>query len=135
MASRIVPADGWSHRLKPERTPRQLKQSHIDFLKRLPCVCCLMTGVETYGCDPAHIRTTSLMHGKGETGGGRRADDRWCLALCRRHHDQQHNTGSERNFWSMYRIDPFLLALILWGLTGNEYAAVEVIRLHARGGV
>lgn len=131
--ARIVPEGGWGSRLKPERTPRQVKQSHIDFLKKLPCICCLTTGTMEFGCDPAHIRTGSRLHGKEPTGGAERPSDRWCLALCRRHHDQQHSTGSERNFWSMYRIDPFLLALVLWGLTGDDYAAVEAIRLHASG--
>jgi hypothetical protein len=134
MASRVVPEGGWSNRLKPERTPRVLKQSHIDWLKKLPCIACLASGIETFGCDPAHIRSGSRLHGKEMTGGGERPSDRWCLSLCRTHHDQQHSIGSEKNFWSMYRIDPFLLALILWGLTGNDHAAIAVIRLHARGG-
>lgn len=84
--------------------------------------------------DPAHIRTESRLHGKEETGGGRKPSDRWCLPLCRHHHDAQHAAGNELNFWKMFRIDPFLLALVLWGLTGDDHAAVEVIRLHAREG-
>jgi hypothetical protein len=130
MASRIVPEGGWSN-LK-QRAPRERKQSHLAFIGRLPCVACATTGVLQYGCDAAHIRSGSALHGKRETGGAEKPSDRFSLSLCRRHHDQQHS-GSERNFWSIYRIDPFLLALVLWGLTGNEHAAVEVIRLHARG--
>jgi hypothetical protein len=34
-------------------------------------------------------------------------------------------------FWRRYGIDPFLLALTLWGLTGNHWGAVQVLRLHA----
>lgn len=134
MASRIVPEGGWGSRLKPERTPRQLKPSHIAFIKSLPCAGCIAKGIEQLGCDPAHIRTESRLHGKEETGGGRRPSDRWCLPLCRPHHDMQHGMA-EQNFWKMFGIDPFLLALVLWGLTGNEYAAIEAIKLHAHGGV
>lgn len=134
MAARIVPEGGWGSRLKPERTPRVLKASHIAFIKTLPCVCCKATYTETLGCDPAHIRTGSPLHGKEPTGAGERPSDRWCLPLCRHHHDKQHGTGSERNFWAVYRIDPFLLALVLWGVTGDEHAAVKAIQLHASGG-
>ena len=72
------------------------------------------------------------MHGKEMTGGGQRPSDRWCLPLCRMHHDQQHGMN-EIKFWAVYRIDPHLLALILWGLTGDEFAAKAVIRLHTTG--
>jgi hypothetical protein len=135
MASRIVPEGGWSN-LKPFRTPRELKPSHLSFIKRLPCICCLASveRIERYGCDPAHIRTESRMHGKPYTGMGEKPSDRFTLPLCRMHHDQQHSM-SEMKFWSLYRIDPHLLALILWGLTGDEHAANEVIRLHAMGGL
>jgi len=133
MASRIVPEGGFHTNLKPFRTPREVKQSHINFIKKLPCPCCLSSveRLERFGCDPAHLRTASRMHGK-EDGGWGRPSDRWCLPLCRMHHDQQHGM-SEIKFWAIYRIDPHLLALVLWGLTGDEHAANEVIRLHAMG--
>lgn len=134
MAARIVPKGGWGSRLKPHRTPRIEKPSHLVFIKRLPCVCCAAAGVLRMADDPMHIRTGSSLHGKEPTGGQQKSDDRWTLPGCRQHHDAQHGAGNERNFWSVFRIDPFLLALVLWGLTGNDYAATEAIRLHARGG-
>lgn len=132
MASRIVPEGGWSN-LKPARTPRIQKPSHLSFIKGLPCACCLAGGHVVQADDPMHIRTASALHGKQETGGGRKSDDRWTLPGCRAHHDKQHSM-SELNFWKMFNIDPFLLALTLWGLTGDGFAAIEVIRLHTRGG-
>jgi hypothetical protein len=134
MASRIVPEGGWGSRLKPARTPPKTNRRHLDFIKSLPCVCCAASGHAVRAQDPMHIRTASRLHGKEETGAGRKSDDRWTLPGCRRHHDQQHGMN-EANFWKMYRIDPFLLALVLWGLTGDEYAAIEVIKVHARGGL
>jgi hypothetical protein len=92
----------------------------------------MTTGLIQYGCDAAHIRSPSLLHGKPSTGMAQKPHDRFSLPLCRRHHDQQHGM-METNFWKMYGIDPFLLALVLWSLTGDEYAAIEVIKVHARG--
>lgn len=134
MASRIVPEGGWESRLKPARTPRVKSRKHLEFIKRLPCICCATKGLLRMADDPMHIRSGSLFHGKEPEGGGRTSDDRWTLPGCREHHDAQHAMGSETNFWKLYRIDPFLLALVLWGLTGDDHAAVEVIRRHARGG-
>lgn len=131
MASRIVPEGGY--RLKPFRTPRKTSPSHLRFIKQLPCICCLTHGIEVQADDPMHLKSGSLVHAKEAAGGSEKSDDRWVLPGCRPHHDKQH-TMNEINFWKMYRIDPFLLALILWGLTGDEYAATEVLKLHARGG-
>lgn len=133
MASRIVPEGGFSN-LKPFRTPRVHKRSHLDFIKSLICVCCATRGIIVKADDPMHLRSGSALHGKSAAGGGQTSDDRWTLPGCRMHHDQQHAMGSEKNFWSIYRIDPFLLALVLYGLSGDEFAATEVIRLHALGG-
>lgn len=131
MASRIVPAGG--HRLKPFKTPRVNAPSHLRFIKKLPCVCCLTRGIFIQADDPMHLQGGSLVHGKEAAGGAEKSDDRWTLPGCRVHHDKQHSMN-EINFWKLYSIDPFLLALVLWGLTGNEYAAVEAIRIHAAGG-
>lgn len=132
MASRIVPAGG--HRLKPFKTPRVQSRKHLDFVKQLPCVCCITRGIFVQADDPMHIQGGSILHGKEPAGGSEKSDDRWTLPGCRIHHDKQH-TMSEANFWKMYGIDHFLLALVLWGLTGDEYAATEAIKVHASGGV
>lgn len=130
MAHRIVPEGGWQSRLKPMRTPRVKNDRHRQFIKTLPCICCLVEGLELQADDPMHIRSGSQMHGKEPAGGNQTSDDRWCLPGCRPHHDEQHR-GAELGFWKRYGIDPFLLALTLWGLTGNYYAAVLVLRFHA----
>lgn len=131
--ARIVPEGGWQSRLKPIKTPRVHKRAHLDFIKSLPCVCCATKGILRMADDPLHLRAGSAIHGKEQAGGGQTSDDRWTLPGCRPHHDLQHSMA-ELNFWKMFRIDPFLLALVLWGLSGNDHAAGEVIRLHAKGG-
>lgn len=129
MASRIVPEGG--HRLKPFKTPRVQNRRHRDFVKGLLCVCCAAKGLEVQADDPMHLRIGSAAHGKEDAGGGQTSDDRWTLPGCRRHHDLQH-TMAELNFWKLYGVDPFLLALVLWGLTGDQHAANQVILVHAR---
>lgn len=131
--ARIVPEGGWGSRLKPLKTPRVHKRSHLDWIKQLPCAACMSNGLFVTADDPMHLRAGSALHGKEAAGGAQTADDRWSLPGCRPHHDMQHSM-SERNFWAMFGIDPFLLALVLWGLTGDDYAAIEAMKLHARGG-
>lgn len=134
MASRLVPEGGWGSRLKPLKTPREHSQGHLAFIRKLPCICCLVGGIVlvALSCDPAHLRAGSLLHGKEPAGKAEKPHDRWTLPLCRQHHDRQHSMA-ELNFWKQYGVDPFLLALILWSLTGREHDAIEVLKLHARG--
>lgn len=133
MASRIVPEGG--HRLKPFKTPRERRTAHLSFIGRLPCICCLVQGSywQAGKCDPAHIRASSLLHGKEHTGRSEKPSDWWAVPLCRPHHEKQHGMN-ELNFWKLFNIDPFLLALVLWGLSGKEHQAIEVLQIHARTG-
>ena len=134
MASRIVPEGGWQSRLKPFKTPRVENRPHLNFVKSLICICCLVGGRgEVRADDPMHIRAGSALHGKPDAaGGGQTSDDRWTLPGCRQHHDEQHASGDEVGFWRRYGVDPFLLALVLWGLTGDEWGALNAIREHVR---
>lgn len=130
MASRIVPEGGWEGRLKPFRTPRVKNDSHRRFIKTLPCICCLVAGIEVQADDPMHIRAGSNLHGKEPAGGAETADDRWTLPGCRPHHDAQHREN-ELRFWARQGVDPFLLALVLFGLSGRYAEAVKALREHA----
>ena len=132
MAARIVPEGGWESRLKPKRTPRVKNDRHRQFVKQLPCICCLIErGAEIQADDPMHIRSGSDLHGKDWAGGAQTSDDRWTLPGCRPHHNEQHAAGDELRFWARWGVDPHLLALVLWGLTGNHHEAVLVLRIHA----
>lgn len=131
MAARIVPDGGWGSRLKPQRTPRVKVDRHRQFIKTLPCICCMIErGAEIQADDPMHLRDGSPLHGKEPAGAGQTSDDRWTLPGCRAHHNAEHHLGNEKIFWRNLGIDPFLLALVLWGATGNYYAAVASIREH-----
>lgn len=132
MAARIVPEGGWQSRLKPARTPRVKNDRHRQFIKQLPCICCLVEGLEIQADDPMHLRDGSRLHGKEPAGAGQTSDDRWTLPGCRPHHNAE--GGNEGAFWRSFGIDPFLLALVLWGLTGRYHEAEMVLRDHAARG-
>ena len=92
-----------------QRQPRERDESFLAYVRTLPCTIC-----SALGCDPAHIRSPSLEHGKDQTGTGRRPSDRWCVPLCRHHHDEQHARGDELAWWASYGIDPFVVAIELY---------------------
>lgn len=64
----------------------------------------------------AHISMSNLSLGKEETGGARKADDRYAVPMCEGCHltddDSQHRTGSELLFWKRVGINPFTIAAI-----------------------
>lgn len=91
-----------------QRQPRQQDKRHLDFIRSLPCAICK----DNTGTEAAHIRTSSLAHGKRETGRAEKPSDKWALPLCNRHHAEQH-TMNEIEFWNSYGIDPFILAITL----------------------
>lgn len=105
-----------------QRRPRKQEKSHLDFIRACPCVICKSHA----WVEAAHIRMGNLNLGKPETGMGEKADDRWTVSLCREHHAEQHK-GSEQAFWTRYGIDPFVLALSLYGVSGDEEAALQII--------
>lgn len=64
---------------------------------------CSLTGCGGMPIECAHVRT-------GTSGGmGVKPSDRWCISLCKHHHEQQHQYG-EREFQKLYKIDMKALA-------------------------
>jgi hypothetical protein len=129
---RIVrPDSAFSLTRSKTRRPRIQERRHLDFIRSLSCCIC---GTHKQ-VEAAHVRMKSLAHGKPETGMQAKPDDRWSVPLCRDHHqdlpDAQHKIG-EAAFWKKHGVDPFLLSLSLWGATGNEEAAEEILRQTRR---
>lgn len=87
---------------------RERDNGYLAYLRRLPC-CVRHLG----GCggrtDPAHVRFADAGRGKPLTGLQTKPDDRWCLPVCRTHHEAQHATN-ERAFWQAAGIDPLTLS-------------------------
>ncbi len=107
----------------PRRKNRVHDEKHLDFIRSLPCACCL-NDIET---EAAHLRVSSAAHGKVNPGVGCKPDDRWTIPLCGRHHREQHG-GGELTFWNKHGIDPFKLSTDLWINTGDYAAGCRIIR-------
>jgi hypothetical protein len=98
---------------------RERSESHLRFIRRLPCVCCGTSPVEA-----AHIRRNDPRYGKFQAI-GQKPPDSFVVPLCVRHHREgpaaQHGMG-ETDFWRRNGIDPEPLALALWDTTDPEKA-------------
>ena len=113
---------------KPEgpgqRQPRERDNRHLQFIRRLPCACGCGAPPP---CDAAHVRMPDPARGKRHTGKGEKPSDRWTLPLRRACHEVQHS-GSEAAFWSARGIDPIDLCIRLYAVSGDEEAAVRILR-------
>lgn len=106
-----------------QRRPRRANAKHLAFVRERPCVIC-----GSSPCDPAHIKMADARVLKPMSSNlGMKADDRFTLPLCRHHHEQQHNKP-ERAWWQSYHIDPILLALALYSISGDEQEGDRLIR-------
>lgn len=107
-----------------QRRKRKEEPEHLEFIRGCPCVIC----GSRRAVEAAHLRTANARYAKPESGMQNKADDKWTLPLCHTHHMEQHDAGDEMAFWSRYGIDPFVLALSLYGVSGDEEAATQIIR-------
>lgn len=114
-----------SHGLK--RRPRREDGDHLAFVRSLPC---LATGVHR-GIEAAHVRYGSLPHGKRETGLGEKPSDCWTVPLSTDAHrlslDAQHN-HNERVWWERIKIDPLIVAALLFAVSDDYDAGCLIIR-------
>jgi hypothetical protein len=105
-----------------QRRPRRLDAQHLQFVRERPCIIC-----GTSPCDAAHIKMADGRIGKPMSSNlGMKADDRFTLPLCRKHHERQHQVA-EREFWEWYRIDAVLIALALFSITDDEQEGDRLI--------
>jgi len=128
----LGPAFKRSKTYKPEgpgqRQPRVRDNGHLQFIRRLPCVATFArTGAQVFGCDAAHVRFGDPQRGKRHTGMAEKPDDKWCLPLTRAEHEAQHGQ-SERAYWQALGIDPISLCEALYAASGDERAAIQIIR-------
>lgn len=96
---------------------------HLAFIRTLPSVISGLRPVEA-----AHIRFGDPRHRKPMTGMQRKPDDAYTLPLTPAEHRSQHSTH-ERSWWASHGIDdPCQIALDLYAVTGDEDAALVIIR-------
>jgi hypothetical protein len=133
MASRIErPATAFSIS-KGQRRPRERNRNHLAWIASLPS---LISGKR--GCEAAHIRMGSQVHGKRSVGLAEKPDDMFTVPLTASEHrtgdDSQHACGDERAWWARHGIDPIDVALRLWAASGDdERGEVIIHEARARG--
>lgn len=131
MAGRIIRSetafklDGDRH--SGAKSPRQIIQNHVNFIKKLPSLV-----VADGRVDPAHIRYAAHDYRKPAVGGGERPSDQWVVPLARTAHTSQHDFGNEKLWWERHGIDPCFVALILFANSGNEETCSDFIHEHRR---
>lgn len=107
------------------RQPRVNSESHLAFIRQLPCV---ITG--TRPVDPAHLRAGNRLLGKREVGVAEKADDKWTTPLSRAAHDEQHSMN-ELIWWRSYGIEnPWQLCLALWACSGDLEKGEAIVAQH-----
>lgn len=98
-----------------QRNPRQKNETHLAFIRTLPCLVCL----DNVHTEAAHIRYSDARVAKPNAGVGAKPHDFYCVPLCNSHHALQHNVGDERTFWNGQGIDPIVTALALYAHSGD----------------
>jgi hypothetical protein len=97
------------------RTARLVDDSHLEVIRKLPCIKC---GMEPSG-EAAHIRQSSATHG-ARNAMGRKPDDSRVLPCCRGCHqddpDSLHKIG-ELTFFHDLNIDPLHVCERLYALS------------------
>jgi len=107
---------------KGQKRPRKQDGKHLAWIRTLPCLV-----TSQYGVEAAHIRYAAPAYGKRETGKAEKPDDRWTVPLSPEMHRSQHDTN-EQKFWEQHKIDPCQVALALHGVSGDDDAAIVIIR-------
>jgi hypothetical protein len=101
--------------------------THLKFIRSLPCLVC----ADNTTTEAAHIRFADTRAAKRQTGMGEKPDDSWAVPLCGNHHRIQH-TMNEREFWRSGGMDPILVALALWRISGDHAAGTIICEaVHA----
>lgn len=105
-----------------QRRPRVKDEKHLAFIRTLPS---LVPGREPV--EAAHIRYADDTYAKRGSGLQQKPHDCWAVPLAADQHRRQHSMA-ERAFWEGVGIDPVLIAALLYAHSGDETAAIQVIR-------
>lgn len=104
------------------RRPRVHDEKHCEFIRKLPCIVCQ----DNISTQCAHIRMSDARIAKVNPGVGAKPDDKYTLPLCGECHAKQHSMN-ENKFWEYRNIDPVLLALALYSVSGDVEEAERII--------
>lgn len=104
------------------KRPRVKDEDHLDFIRSLRCASC---GNNT-SVEAAHLRAGNLKYGKRPTGMAEKPSDQWVTPLCSLCHREQHD-GDEGLFWAVRGINPWVLSLSLFSVSGDVEMATEIL--------
>jgi DNA recombination protein Rad52 len=84
--------------------PKRIRcKEHLRYVASQPCVIC--------GRSPSHAHHVRHAQRRGL---GIKVSDEFTVPLCATHHQQLHNTTKEREWWQERKIDPLIVAGMLW---------------------
>jgi hypothetical protein len=84
--------------------PKRVRcKDHLRFVAQQPCLIC--------GRAPSHAHHVRYAQSRGVS---LKVSDEFTVPLCAIHHDQNHSTGKERDWWQERNIDPLTIAHSLW---------------------
>lgn len=95
--------------------------AHREFIRSLPCLIC----ADNTTVECCHIRYPDPRIAKQSTGVGIKPNDCFSVPLCGMHHRAQHDQG-EQKFWRLGGVDPVLVGLALWAVSGDYESGVRI---------
>lgn len=95
-----LPDTGLAH---PKEPLRKRSKAHLLFVREQPCLVCQQTP-----CDAHHLKFAQAR------ALGRKVSDEFAVPLCRAHHQELHQHGNERAWWTNLQIAPLPVAQDLW---------------------
>ncbi|SPP94174.1 ERF family protein [Bradyrhizobium vignae] len=98
----------------PKEPPRKRSKAHLAFVREQPCLVCKQTPYDAHHVKFAQPRAL-----------GRKVSDEFTIPLCRKHHQELHQHGSEKAWWSDMKISPLPIARDLW-LASSAHGTMSI---------
>jgi hypothetical protein len=93
---------------------RKRSKAHLLFVRQQPCLICKRRPSDAHHLKFAQPRAL-----------GRKVSDEFTVPLCRQHHQDLHQHGNERAWWSNMQLSPLPVAKELWSANTNNLASIE----------
>ena len=110
---------------------RERDPGFLAFLRRLPCVACVVEGGNCGPVEAAHLRFSDARWSRTNPGMSVKPSDFWATPLGRGHHQHDQHAGSERAFWQRLGIEPGALATELYAAFKAGADGAQIIRRFA----
>lgn len=111
---------------------RERDAGYLAYLRRLPCVACLVEGGNCGPTEAAHLRYSDASQGRVNPGLSVKPSDRYATPLGAGHHRGDQHMMRERDFWERLGIEPGALAADLYAAYQAGADGLPVLRRHAQ---